>query len=53
MFDFNKLADMSKLANQAKQVQERHEEFQSKQLELLNKISSQISEVISLLRNKQ
>ncbi|MCQ9205632.1 MAG: hypothetical protein NG737_04900 [Omnitrophica bacterium] len=52
MFDFNKLGDLSKIANQAKEVQQQQEHFQHKQAELLQKISNQLQELISLAKNK-
>ena len=52
MFDFSKLADMSRLASEAKQVHERQEQFQREQIELLRKISRQIDEAIALLKTR-
>lgn len=52
MFDFNKLGDMTKLAGQARQIQEKQERTTQRQTELLEKISSQIDMVINLLKNK-
>ena len=52
MFDFNKLGDLSKMATQAKQLQEKQDRSQREQMEILKKISSQLQEVISLLRSK-
>lgn len=54
MFDLNKLGDMSKLAMQAKDIQDKQERAQREQAELLRKISGQLAEVIILLKdNKQ
>lgn len=52
MFDFSKLGDLSKMAGQAKEIQEKVEAFQRQQTQLLEKISKQLEEVLSLLRNK-
>ncbi len=52
MFDFNKLGDLSKMAGQAKQIQEKQEDFQRRQLELLGKISGQLEEMIVLLKDR-
>jgi len=51
MFDFNKLGDLSKLAGEAKQLQEKQDEFHKQQLELLQKISQQLDELISISKN--
>lgn len=48
MFDFSKLGDLSKMANQAKQVQERQDRALHEQTELLRKISSQLDRIIAL-----
>jgi len=53
MFDFNKLGDMAKIAGQAKQMQERQERGQQEQTELLKRISSQLSEVLTLLKESK
>jgi len=50
MFDFNKLSDMSKLAGQAKEIQRKQEKLHERQIELLEKISSQLEEAIKLLQ---
>ena len=52
MFDFSKLGDLSKVANQAKQIQENQERIQREQIEILLKISRQMDEVLSLLKQK-
>jgi hypothetical protein len=52
MFDFSKLGDLSKIVSQAKQIQEKQEQLQNEQIELLRKISHQLEEVLSLLKNK-
>ena len=53
MFDFSKLGDMSKLASQAKQAQEKQEYFQREQSELLKKISNQLEQVVTALKEKR
>lgn len=50
MFDFSKLSDMSRLASEAKQIQEKQDHFQRQQLEWLQKISAQLDEVLVYLR---
>ncbi len=52
MFDFNKLADMSKIADKARQLQEKQERTQQEQLELLKNISRQLDEVLKVLTRK-
>jgi len=49
MFDLNKLGDLSKIAGDAKAMQERQEKAQREQIDLLKKISGQLDMVISLL----
>ena len=53
MFDLNKLGDMAKIAGEAKKLQAVQEEQQRKQLDVLNKISRQLDEVVNLLKNKK
>ena len=53
MFDFSKLGDMSKIANQAKQSQERLENFQREQLEVLKTISNRLDEVLTILKERK
>ena len=50
MLDFGKIADMSKLASEAKKVQQNQERLQNEQKELLKKISGQLGEIITLLK---
>ena len=47
MFD---IGNISKMAQEAKQIQERQESLQREQIELLKKISGKLDEVASLLR---
>lgn len=51
MFDLNKLGDMSKIASQAKRMQQSTEDFQKQELELLSKISKQLEQVLTVLRD--
>jgi hypothetical protein len=53
MFDFSKLGDMAKLANEAKQIQEKQDRFQKEQIELLKKISQQLEELITLTKENK
>lgn len=53
MFDFSKLGDLSKLASEAKQVQEKQERLQREQIDLLKKISDKLDQVIALLRENK
>ena len=53
MFDFGKLGDLSKMAGQAKEIQAQAERFQKQQLQLLEKISKQLDEVLTILKKKQ
>ena len=50
MFDLSKLGDMTKLASQAKKMQAEQELAQREQRDLLNKISVQLDEVLSILK---
>jgi hypothetical protein len=50
MFDLSKLADMSKLAGEAKAMQEKQERAAREQTDLLRKIAAQLDTVISLLK---
>ena len=50
MFDLSKLGDISKLAGQAKELQQMQERAQREQIDLLKKIAGQLDEVISLLK---
>lgn len=52
MFDFSKFTDMAKLAQEAKKTQSQLKSYQDEQLSILRKISSQLAEIISLLKEK-
>lgn len=51
MFDLSKLGDMAKIAGEARNMQERQEKMSREQVDILQKISSQMDTVISLLRD--
>ncbi len=53
MFDLGKLGDISKLAGEARQIQEKQERLQREQTDLLKKISGQLEQVISILNAKK
>lgn len=53
MFDLNKLADMSKIAQEAKAVQQRQENMQKEQLEILKKISQQLDVLIEVVKKSR
>ncbi len=53
MFDLSKIAEMSNLAKEARKIQKEQIAFQEKQLVLLQKISSQLEEVLITLREKR
>jgi len=50
MFDLSKLGDMTRVADQARQLQEKQEKTRKEQTELLRKISGQLDELIMLAR---
>ena len=50
MFDLNKLGDFSKIASEARQVQEKQERIQREQIEILKNISNKLDQVIVLLK---
>ena len=52
MFDFNKLADVSKLASEAKEIQKKQELITQKQIELLEKICQRLDAIVDILKNK-
>jgi len=52
MFDMSKLGDMAKIASQARKVQEKQEKSQKEQTDLLRQISSQLDEVLKVLKNR-
>ena len=50
MFDLSKLGDMAKIAGEAKEMQAKQDRNMKEQTELLRKISTQLEEVISLIK---
>ena len=52
MFDFSKIGELSKMAGEAKKIQQRMEEIQAEQIDILKKISSQLEQVIKLLEKR-
>ncbi len=50
MFDLNKLGDLSKMAGEARQLQEKQERIQREQIEVLRSIAAKLDEVIKLLK---
>lgn len=51
MFDLSKLGDMAKIASEAKNMQEKQDRMSREQLDMLQKISTQMDTVIALLRD--
>ncbi len=50
MFDLSKLGDMTKIAGEAKAMQEKQERMSREQTDLLRNISEQLEKIISLLQ---
>ena len=53
MFDFSKLGDLSKLTNQAKDIQKRQDAQGLRQIELLEKISRKLEEILLTLKERR
>lgn len=53
MFDFKNLGDMTKLASQAKELQQAQQRTEDQKMQILHKISQQLDEVLKELRKKQ
>lgn len=49
---FDKLGEMTKLAQQAQQIQAKQDQYQQEQLRILREISGKLSEVIQALKNR-
>jgi len=47
---FDKLGDLSKMASEARAIQEKQERMQREQIDVLKKISDKLDQVISLLK---
>ncbi|MBL7197560.1 MAG: hypothetical protein ISS47_05635 [Candidatus Omnitrophica bacterium] len=52
MFDFKNLGDMSKIASQAKELQQTQQKTEEKKIQILSKISQQLEEIITELKKK-
>lgn len=51
MFDFSKLGDMAKLANEAKHLQAKQDKFQEQQMALLRQISEKLDVIVKILQS--
>lgn len=52
MLNFKDLGDMAKLAGQAKELQQEHQKTEQRKIEILAKISQQLDEIVTLLKEK-
>jgi hypothetical protein len=52
MFDFSKLTEMSRIASEAKQIQQKQQAYQQEQIHLLKRMSEQLEEIITLLKRR-
>ena len=52
MFNFKDLGDVTKLAQDAKQVQKRQEKHQDEMISLLREILRELGEIKNLLQNR-
>ena len=52
MFNFKDLGDMSKIASQAKELQQAQQKIEEEKMQVLSKISQQLDEVIVELKKK-
>ena len=52
MFNFKDLGDMSKIASQAKELQQTQQKIEEEKMQVLSKISQQLDEVIVELKKK-
>jgi len=53
MFNIKDLGDMTKLANQAKDLQKQQEQRHREQMELLSRIANTLDEILAELRNRK
>ncbi len=53
MFNMKDIADMGKLAGQAKELQKRQEESQAEQIDLLKHIASTLDKLLVEVKNKK
>jgi len=52
MFNLKDLGDMSKIASQAKELQQQQQKTEEKKMQLLSRISQQLDEILEQLRRK-
>lgn len=52
MFDFKNLGDMSKIASQAKELQQEQQKTEQNKIQILLKISQQLEEIKTELKKK-
>ena len=52
MLNFKDLGDMTKLAGQAKELQQAQQRSEEQKMQILNKISTQLDEILSILKSK-
>ena len=52
MFNFKDLGDMTKLASEAKEMQRAQQQAEERKMQILNKISFQLDEVLRILKSK-
>ena len=52
MLNFKDLADMSKIANQAKELQKQQDIKQSEQINLLNRIADTLDNILVTLKSR-
>jgi len=52
MFNFKDLGDMTKLAGEAKELQRAQQQAEEKKMQILNKISSQLDEILRIIKSK-
>ncbi|MFH1621687.1 MAG: hypothetical protein ABIA97_01000 [Candidatus Omnitrophota bacterium] len=52
MFNLKDLGDMTKIASQAKELQQTQQKTEEKKIQILSKISQQLEEIITELKNK-
>jgi len=52
MFDFKDLGDMTKIASQAKDLQQAQQKTEEQKIQILSKISKQLEEILIELKKK-
>jgi len=52
MFNLKDLGDMSKIASQAKELQQQQQKTEEKKMQLLSRISQQLDEILEQLKRK-